>query len=191
MSSSPASPPNVHEMDKQKFVDLLNAGLEKFGITGCYHRAHFLAQCFHESDHFRTTIEYSSGEYLDPGRHPDAEKMGNTQVGDGPRYRGRGLIQLTWKKNYQRFSDYSGHDFVSDPMAVATDMKNSVEASCWYWRNNGTIHVKHGAKGDINKLVDAEPNNVTLITLAVNGSDNGLAGRKTLFNAVKKEWGLE
>lgn len=125
--------PNVHEMDKQKFVDLLNAGLEKFGITGCYHRAHFLAQCFHESDHFRTTIEYSSGEYLDPGRHPDAEKMGNTQVGDGPRYRGRGLIQLTWKKNYQRFSDYSGHDFVSDPMAVATDMKNSVEASCWYW----------------------------------------------------------
>ncbi|RXK64251.1 hypothetical protein ERT44_16340 [Stenotrophomonas sp. MA5] len=183
--------PNVHEMDKQKFVDLLNAGLDKFGITGCYHRAHFLAQCFHESDHFRTTIEYSSGEYLDPGRHADAEKMGNTQVGDGPKYKGKGLIQLTWKNNYQRFSDYIGHDFVSDPMAVATDMKNSVEASCWYWRFNGTVHKKHDAKGDINKLIDAEPNNVTLVTLAVNGGDNGLAGRKTLFNAVKKEWGLE
>ncbi len=48
-------------------------------------------------------------------------------------------------------------------------MSNAIEASCWFWRNNGGIHRKYDAKGDINVLIDKEKNNVELITLAVNG----------------------
>lgn len=89
--------PEVYEFDKQSFVSEFNEQLIAYGITGAYHKAHFLSQCLHESAHFDTTLEFGSGRNYDPGQHKDAVKNGNTVVGDGPRYKGRGLIQLTWK----------------------------------------------------------------------------------------------
>lgn len=183
--------PAVYEFDKQTFVNLLNEQLAEYGITGPYHKAHFLSQCLHESAHLDTTIEFGSGHNYDPGQHKDAIKNGNTVVGDGPRYKGRGLIQLTWKKNYQHFSQYAGIDCVSNSDLVASVMVNAIKASCWFWRNNGGIHKKHNAKGDINILIDNEKDNVELVTLAVNGGQNGLDERKSYFELIKKEWGLK
>jgi predicted chitinase len=182
--------PNVYKFDKSLFVDLLNDSLEIYGIVGAYQQAHFLAQCFHESAHFETTIEFASGDRYNPGNHPDAIKNGNTNAGDGPKYKGKGLIQLTWKKNYRLYSDFKGDDFVISPNLLAEDMHIAIDASCWFWRYNGSIYKKYNANGDINVLVDNEPNNVTLITLAVNGGDNGLPERKRLFESIKKEWDL-
>ncbi|EPM0026697.1 glycoside hydrolase family 19 protein, partial [Citrobacter farmeri] len=183
--------PDVYEFDKNNFVSQFNEQLIEYGITGAYHKAHFLSQCLHESAHFDTTLEFGSGHNYDPGQHPDAIKNGNTVIGDGPRYKGRGLIQLTWKKNYQRFSNHSGVDCVNNSDLVATIMNNAIKASCWFWRNNGGIHKKYDAKGDINILIDNENNNVELVTLAVNGGQRGLSERKVYFNAIKKEWGLD
>ena len=76
--------------------------------------------------------------------------------------------QLTWKNNYKKYGEHVGIDFVADSEAIARSMYNSIDASCWYWRKHGTIQKKHDAKGDINKLIAAEKNNVTLITKAVN-----------------------
>lgn len=56
---------------------------------------------------------------------------------------------------------------------------------------NGGVHKKYNAKGDINILIDNEKNNVELVTLAVNGGQNGLPERQTYFESIKKEWGLE
>lgn len=182
--------PNVYKYDKNDFVRILNERLHKYGIDGPYHKAHFLSQCLHESAHLDTTLEFGSGVNYDPGWHADAEKNGNTVIGDGPKYRGRGLIQLTWKNNYKRFSKHSGIDCVNDSSLVAADMANAIEASCWYWRFNGAVHKKFDAKGDVNILVDNDRDNVTLITLAVNGGDNGLSERKKYFNLIKKTWGL-
>lgn len=182
--------PNVYKYDKTDFVALLNEMLLKYEINGPYHKAHFLSQCLHESAHLDTTLEFGSGVNYDPGRHADAEKNGNTKIGDGPTYRGRGLIQLTWKNNYKRFSKYSGVDCVNDSSLVAASMANAIEASCWYWRFNGAVHKKFDAKGDINILIDNDRDNVKLITLAVNGGDNGLLDRIKYFNLIKKEWGL-
>lgn len=70
-------------------------------------------------------------------------------------------------------------------------MFNAIDASCWYWRNNGGVYVKYGAKGDINVLIDNDRDNVSLVTLAVNGGDNGLPEREELFHLIKKEWGLK
>ncbi|WP_416260557.1 hypothetical protein [Gibbsiella quercinecans] len=82
------------------------------------------------------------------------------------------------EKNYQRFSSYSGVDCVNNSEVVASAMDNAIKASCWFWRHNGGVHKKHGAKGDINILIDNEKNNVTLVTLAVNGGQNGLSDRQ-------------
>lgn len=183
--------PNVFEFDKQSFVAMLNSVMNKYGITGPYHKAHFLSQCLHESSHLDTTLEFGSGKNYDPGKHADAVKYENTVVGDGPKYRGRGLIQLTWKKNYRLFSEYSGVDFVSSPELVAENMEDTIKASAWFWRNNGGIFKKYNASGDINILIDHEKNNVTLVTKAVNGGANGLPERKMYFDKIKKIWGLE
>lgn len=186
-----ANYPNVFEFDKQTFVNMLNKTMTEYGITGPYHKAHFLSQCLHESAHLDTTLEFGSGRNYDPGRHADALKYENTVVGDGPKYRGRGLIQLTWKKNYRLFSEYSGGGFVESPDLVAANMDNTIKASAWFWRHNGGIFKKFNANGDINILIDNDKNNVTLITKAVNGGDNGLAERKEYFNKIKKSWSLE
>lgn len=182
--------PNVYQFDKHRFIEMLNAALERWEIKTCYQKAHFLSQCYHECAAFETTLEFGSGNRYNPGVHRDAIANGNTEPGDGPRYRGRGLIQLTWKNNYRAYGAVAGKDFVTNYEDVARDMYNSIDCSCWYWRRHGTIHKKHDAKGDINKLVDAEKDNVTMITLAVNGGDNGLAERIEHFNAIKAEWKL-
>jgi predicted chitinase len=171
-------------------VQILNEALVRHGITTGYQKAHFLAQCFHESAHFETTIEFASGEGYNPGRHRDAEKNGNTSMGDGPKYKGKGLIQLTWKNNYTKYSNYRDINFTVSPDLIASDMFNAIDVSCWYWRNNGGVYKKHNAKGDINVLIEHEKNNVDLITLAINGGSNGLAERKEIFEAIKKEWRL-
>lgn len=182
--------PAIYDFDKNKFVEILNAALKRHGIITGYQKAHFLAQCFHESAHFETTVEFASGEGYNPGRHRDAEANGNTTQGDGPKYKGKGLLQLTWKKNYINYSKYRGIDFTSSPDQIAADMYNAIDVSCWFWRNNGGIYKKHNAKGDINVLIEHEKENVSLVTLAVNGGRNGLAERITIFEAIKKEWKL-
>ncbi|MWN91335.1 hypothetical protein GQ597_11570, partial [Gilliamella sp. Pra-s65] len=115
--------PDVYQIDKTLFVSLLNNSLKKFNIITPYQKAHFLAQCFHESAGFESTLEFSSGNNYEPGVHKDAIKNGNTKKGDGPKYKGRGLIQLTWKNNYSKFSNYEGVDFVANPDLIAQNMK--------------------------------------------------------------------
>ena len=182
--------PAIFKIDKEEFVKILNAALARHGITSSYQKAHFLAQCYHESAHFETTIEFASGDRYNPGQHPDAIRRGNTEMGDGPKYKGKGLIQLTWKNNYAAYSRYRGINFIDSPDLIASDMNNAIDASCWFWRNIGGVYKKYNAKGDINALIEHEKNNVDLVTLAVNGGYNGLAERKEIFVAIKKEWNL-
>ncbi|MFW0827869.1 glycoside hydrolase family 19 protein [Cronobacter dublinensis] len=119
------------------------------------------------------------------------KKNGNTSIGDGPKYKGRGLIQLTWKNNYIKFSNATGIDCIANPELISSEMINAIKASCWFWRNSGGVHKKYSANGDINILIDNEKNNVKLVTLAVNGEGNGLPEREKYFASIKKKWGLE
>ncbi|MDT3718000.1 glycoside hydrolase family 19 protein [Pseudomonas oryzihabitans] len=172
--------PRVFRHDKESFVQIFNQCLNKYGIITPYQQTHFLAQCIHESAHFDTTLEFSSGECYNPGRHRNALCQGNTEAGDGPKYRGRGLIQLTWKKNYRQYSEHRKIDYVADPDKVAADMLTAIDVACWFWEKN-----------KINATVDKNCNDVEAVTRLVNGGKNGLSERYRLFNEIKAQWGLQ
>ncbi len=125
-------------------AELLLKWAKKF-IKNPAELAAFMAQCAHESDNFRAMEEYGSPERFakkyDIQYNPEkAKQLGNTQPGDGIKYRGRGYIQLTGKYNYQKagewISKYINHpvDFVAQPDLVATPTAAAL-SSIWYWMN--------------------------------------------------------
>lgn len=184
-----------NNVDKENFISILLTKMKQYNIDkSCIHVAHFLTQIIHESDNFNTTLEYSDGSRYEPNVHSDAIRMENTRNGDGTRYRGRGLIQLTWKKNYRLYGEYKGKDFISNPDLLGNDIENAIDVSCYFWRNLGTLQNKYNCNGDINILIDNEPNDVSLISQGVNGGRyghaNGLEKRKEIFMKIVTEFNL-
>ncbi|MCW2318303.1 putative chitinase [Rhodoblastus acidophilus] len=130
-------------------------------------QAHFLAQCAHESDGFRTTVEYASGKAYE-GRGV----LGNTHAGDGARYKGRGLIQLTGRDNYRAFGAALGLPLEADP-ELAAKFPAAALVAAEYWRARR-----------INEYADHD--SVEGCTRKVNGGLNGLASRKAYLARAKR-----
>lgn len=129
--------------------------------------AHFMAQLAHESGGFRYMEEIASGSAYE-GR----ADLGNTQPGDGKRYKGRGPIQLTGRANYRRFGQALGIDFENNPEIVALPSIGLLVA-CKFWDDR-----------KLNALADAD--DVEAITRRVNGGTNGLADRKAYLAKAKE-----
>lgn len=151
------------------YFPLLSASMQRYGITTPLQKAHFLAQVAHESGEFRFTEEIASGAAYE-GR----ADLGNTQPGDGKRFKGRGLIQITGRSNYTAYGKFRGTDFTSDADAkqLSTNPSLAVDVSCWFWKTHG-----------LNTLADAD--NLLSITKRINGGTNGLADRKTKLARAK------
>lgn len=145
---------------------VLQATLESYKINTFLRAAHFLAQICHESDQFTTTVEYADG-WAYEGR----DDLGNTQPGDGPRYKGRGLLQLTGRNNYRDYGKALGVDLESDP-GRAADPVLSLKIACEYWKRN-----------KINAMADRD--DVVAVTRAINGGLNGLDQRKAYLGRAK------
>lgn len=144
----------------------------KFGINTPLRQAHFLAQCAHESAGMRTTVEYASGKEYE-GR----KDLGNTQPGDGVRYKGRGLIQLTGRTNYAAYGKKLGVDLVGHP-DLAAAFPAAIETAALYW-------VDHG----LNDLADKDA--TVAITKRINGGVNGLSQRELYLAKAKKALGVK
>ena len=127
---------------------------------------HFLAQLAHESGNFRYMEEIASGAAYE-GR----KDLGNTQPGDGKRFKGRGPIQLTGRANYRRYGQQLGIDFENNPAIVAIPSVGLLVA-CKFWSDNG-----------LNELADKD--DVVSITKRINGGTNGLADRKAKLELIK------
>jgi putative chitinase len=133
--------------------------------------AHFVSQVVHESDLFRATTEYASGEAYDIKVNPNlARSLGNVNPGDGRRYRGRSLIMITGRSNYRALPHWDGIDFEKHPARLA-EQKYAARAAAWWWRTHG-----------LNDLaVRNDHANVAAVTRVINGGTNGLAARSALF----------
>jgi putative chitinase len=150
---------------------ILNAILTQYAIDIDIRAAHFLAQVGHESAGFRTTEEFASGSAYE-GR----TDLGNTQTGDGPRYKGRGLIQLTGRANYAEYGEALGYDLVGSP-AIASEPVVSLKIACEYWKRH-----------DLNRFADQD--DIETITRRINGGLNGLEDRKAYLAKAKAFFGI-
>jgi putative chitinase len=135
-------------------------------LTTPLRQEHFLAQLAHESAGFKTTTEYATGKAYE-GR----KDLGNTQKGDGVRYKGRGLIQITGRNNYSVMSKALGVDFVKEP-ELAAEFPYAALTAALYWKNH-----------NINKYADRD--NIRGVTKVINGGTNGLADRMAYLIKAK------
>ncbi|MFD4182473.1 glycoside hydrolase family 19 protein [Rhodococcus sp. NPDC058514] len=122
-----------------EYVAPLNAAMERGGIDNPVRQAAFIAQLAVESDSFRTFEEYASGRAYE-GR----ADLGNTQAGDGERYKGRGAIQITGRYNYESLSQFTGVDFVAHPELVEAP-ENAFTTAVWYWQSRSLNQVADSA----------------------------------------------
>lgn len=143
-----------------------------YAIDTTLRAAHFLAQACHESDGFCTTQEYADGSTYE-GRID----LGNTQPGDGPRFKGRGLFQLTGRANYALYGDVLHLDLIGDP-ELAADPKISLLIACEFWK-----------RGTLNDPADRD--DIVTITRRINGGLNGLADRVACLGRAKAALGLD
>lgn len=141
----------------------------RFRIDTVLRRSHFLAQVAHESAAGRWMEELASG-----AAYEDRRDLGNTEPGDGARFKGRGLIQLTGRANYQAYSlaIYGDERAVQDPRMVSR-LPDAALAAGWFWQ----------AKG-LNALADRD--SLELVTRRVNGGLNGLADRARYLHLAKR-----
>lgn len=190
----------------EQFVLALNKGLLKYKMTDKLMLCHFLAQIYHECDHFYTLIEYASGRDYDISTFPPSVcdipksracrrrkqiiKEGNTTPGDGPKYRGRGLIQLTWKSAYILYKNYSGLDVVTNPDLLCNDLFHAVESAVWAFNEfkNADNLVRKGYS-DLNGTYTNSHHLqvVDKVSRRINGGTVGLAERKSLFLKILRE----
>jgi putative chitinase len=145
---------------------VLAATLESYAITSRLRIAHFLGQTCEESAGYRTTEEFASGKEYE-GR----TDLGNTQKGDGPRYKGRGLLQLTGRANYADYGKALGVDLVNNP-TLAAQPALSLKIACEYWKRH-------------NINADCDRDDVQAVTRKVNGGLNGLADRIAFTQKAK------
>lgn len=124
---------NLNDKTNASFIAKINEKFKEHEINTCIRKIHFLTQVYHETDKFQTTLEYANGIKYDPGHHDDATGNGNTVAGDGERYKGKGLMQLTWKNNYKKYKAYSGEDVVARPLRVAEELNLAVDSAVWFW----------------------------------------------------------
>jgi len=176
--------PNLYKMRLDEFVASFNMWAIHFGINSPKRVCHYLAQCFHESGNLRYVEEIASGAAYDTGSKAIA--LGNTpeKDGDGQMYKGRCFIQLTGRRNYEKFnsSDFCTEDVIKHPEKVSKYPLNQV-ASMWFWQTNGLNEIADRDDGG-----SAGEDICKDISRRVNGGYNGLANRLYLYRRFKKEF---
>lgn len=158
------------------FASALNLAMDRYQINTRLRMAAFIAQVGHESGQFRYVRELGGDQYLskyDTGTL--AERLGNTPEadGDGQKYRGRGLIQITGRDNYLACSKAL---FGDDRLLRTPELLEQAEWACksaaWFWNSRS-----------LNALADVGDFNT--ITRRINGGLNGLAERLAFYERAK------
>ncbi|WP_199907306.1 glycoside hydrolase family 19 protein, partial [Campylobacter concisus] len=163
----------VSEDNTNIFLNYINSTMKEYNINTCKRKLHFLAQIRHESGEFAYLKEIADGSAYE-GR----KDLGNTQPGDGKRFKGRGLIQITGRKNYTAYGSYKGINFTDGSNNIKLEEKQyAVDSAGWYWSKHLNV--------DLNNMADDD--DLIYITYRINGGFNGFNDRKNkLINMVSK-----
>jgi predicted chitinase len=139
--------------------------MQRYDISTRLRQAHFLAQILHESGELIHSEEIASGAAYEGRRD-----LGNTRRGDGRKFKGQGLIQITGRYNITEFDRFKnmGGKLVDNPKLIGQDPFLSADAAGWFWHTRS-----------INVLADR--NDIIAVTKRINGGTNGLAHRRMLF----------
>ena len=162
-------------------ADWMNTLCPSYEIDTAREYGHFLAQACHETDHFKTLREYASGSAYE-GR----ADLGNTQAGDGIRFRGRGVFQTTGRANYLQLGIKKGRRdlFINTPRLLELP-EYAVWSACEFWKTRGLNDVANHADTDVLKkkyrgnIIDVSP--VEYISLTINGGYRGMEERKKYY----------
>lgn len=168
-----AAATGLPEARAAEILPAVSDGLKASQCTNVNRIAMWLAQVGHESAGFNATEEYASGAAYE-GR----ADLGNTQPGDGVRFKGRSWIQITGRNNYGLFSQWAYRQrlvptptYFVDHSTELADLKWAGVGAAWYW----TV-----ARTDINALSDRR--DLETVTRRINGGTNGLADRRDRYN---------
>jgi len=177
--------------------ELLIPTFNRFDINTDLRQQHFLAQCLHESQmltRLSENLNYSAERLLEVfpkyftrqnvlayKNNPQnianriyADRMGNgsEQSGDGYKYRGRGIIQLTGRDNYRAAMMALEIDLINQPDLLIASKRNACDAAGWFWQSHG-----------LNALADKD--DILTITKHINGGVIGLSHRSELLDQLK------
>jgi putative chitinase len=174
--------PRLSDKRNKEFLPFLIGAMAEFAIETPARAAAFLAQLAHESGQFRFMEEIWGPTDAQRRYEPVtklSQALGNTNVGDGSRFKGRGPIQLTGRANYQRFGDLLSVDLLADPPRAANP-DVAFRAAGLFWSKKG-----------LNELADvATPDAFKEITRRINGGTNGLAERQAYYAVACKVLGV-
>eukprot|EP01016_Furgasonia_blochmanni_P009861 TRINITY_DN1412_c0_g2_i2.p1 TRINITY_DN1412_c0_g2~~TRINITY_DN1412_c0_g2_i2.p1 ORF type:complete len:233 (-),score=90.09 TRINITY_DN1412_c0_g2_i2:224-922(-) len=154
--------PHASSAKVAAYAPHLDAALKSGGLTTCARQAAFLAQLGQESGEFQYMEELASGSAYEGRRD-----LGNTQPGDGKRFKGRGPIQLTGRSNYRAAGKALGLNLEQNPQQVATPQVG-FKVATWFWTSRGL-----NSYADKNNQAAFDQ-----ITLRVNGCMNCAATHK-------------
>jgi putative chitinase len=157
----------LHPAAMADYVPILNPAMEEYGITTALREAAFLATIAHES-HELEWLEEKWGPTPAQLGYEGRADLGNTQPGDGKKFKGRGPIQITGRANYAAVSKALKYDFIFNPSALATPLY-AVQAACWWWKEHGC-----------NALADI--GDFRAVTKRVNGGYNGMKERQRYYD---------
>lgn len=159
--------PEAAFINIDKYLPYFIQYMDEYKVNTPIRAQMFFAQIGHESGRLRYVEEIASGSAYE-GR----KDLGNVQEGDGIKFKGRGLIQITGRSNYQRLSKYLDIDLISNP-TLLLEPKYAVLSAYWFWEDNKLNQVAD--TGDFRK-----------VTRIINGGFNGLADRERIFKLCKK-----
>ena len=153
------------------FVPVLNAAMGHYQIVGAKRVAAFIAQIGHESGQLKYVKEIW-GPTAAQAKYEGRKDLGNTVAGDGSKYRGRGLIQITGRANYMACGEGLGLDLVKQPELLEKPQHACMSAA-WFWATKG-----------LSTLADA--GQFDKITQRINGGQNGGTDRQALYARALK-----
>ncbi|MCU7217524.1 glycoside hydrolase family 19 protein [Pseudomonas sp. VE 196-7] len=153
------------------FVPVLNTAMQCYQIVGRKRVAAFIAQLGHESGQLRYVREIWGPTAAQRG-YEGREDLGNIVPGDGRKYCGRGLIQITGRANYAKCGEALGLDLINHPELLELP-RHAAMSAAWFWKQKG-----------LNDLADR--NEFNTITRRINGGLNGLADRLALWEKARE-----